>query len=97
MDFFDEDTGAWSEAAIENHTTTPADLAAFRIDFDEWMRTLPRRTRAIANRLAVGDRTGEVAKRYDVSSGRISQIRARLRDAWEEFQGESADAAIVFG
>ena len=39
--------------------------------------------------LALSHTTGEVAKRFRVSAGRISQLRRDLQRSWEEFQGEA--------
>ena len=36
--------------------------------------------------------TQEVAKKYGVTAGRISQLRRVLEESWAEFQGEAAPA-----
>ena len=41
----------------ESRNTTPADLAASRIDFSAWMQSLPRRHRRLAQYLSLGCRT----------------------------------------
>ena len=68
--------------------STPAEIAACRLDFQAWLRRLDRRRRAVAKRLAAGESTGEVACHFGVSTGRISQFRTELRDSWQAFQGE---------
>jgi len=50
----------------------------------------PRREKRIAERLAVGDPPGLVAKKFRLSPSRIWQLRRNLRQNWEEFQGEDA-------
>jgi hypothetical protein len=45
--------------------------------------------------LAIGNTTGEVAKRFDVSAGRVSQLRRELAESWKAFQGENAAPAAV--
>jgi hypothetical protein len=69
--------------------STPADLAALRIDFADWLCGLSLRHRQIALCLAGGERTSALAARYRVTPARISQIRRELADGWDCFQGES--------
>ncbi len=71
----------------EDRTATPAEVATARIDIRAWLETLSRRNRAIASLLAVGESTGATAKRFGLSSGRISQLRGELCESWEKFQG----------
>jgi hypothetical protein len=79
----------WEDALLEDHRATPADLAAARIDVQDWLNQLPRRDRGIAVRLAMGDRTGHVAQQFGVSAARISQLRQELEESWQAFQGET--------
>ena len=81
-------SGHWEELVVEDRRSTPAEIAACRLDFQAWLRRLDRRRRAVAKRLAAGESTGEVACHFRVSTGRISQYRAELRDSWQAFQGE---------
>jgi hypothetical protein len=67
---------------------TPADVAACRIDFAEWLRRLTARLRRIALALAAGETTSAAARMFGVSPARISQIRDLLKRSWEAFQGE---------
>ena len=81
-----EQRGGWKEQLVENGRSTPADLATFRIDFDAWLRTrLSPRSLRILEDLAMGERTGSVARRHGVSPSRISQLRRELQESWEEF------------
>ena len=66
----------------------PADIARVRIDFADWLKTLPRRTRRIAETLSIGETTSAVATRFHVSAARISQLRRQLKESWDEFVGE---------
>jgi hypothetical protein len=88
LDHFDEEEGHWQEALIEDKNTGPANIATIRIDFTEWLRSLPGRLRRIAKLLATGEKPGIVAKKFNVCPGRISQIRKELYRAWQDFQGE---------
>jgi hypothetical protein len=86
LDRFDEGEGTWQEAVVaDTRTAAVPDLVAFRIDFAEWLRRLSRRRRRIAEALAVGNTTGEVATRYHLSAGRVSQLRREFRALWEDF------------
>lgn len=75
-------------ALADSHRTTPADAACFRVDFEQWLSELPDRHQQLALALAEGERPGDLAKRLKLSPGRISQLRAELRDAWDAFHGE---------
>lgn len=79
----DRDTVSLDE--ISRPGDDPAEIAAFRCDFPEWIQLLSERKRAIAEALAQGDRTGTLAKRFGCSAGRISQIRQELAASWEAF------------
>ncbi len=58
-------------------------MVRVRLDFADWLKTLCRRDRKVALDLANGSRTGEVARRYDLSDGRISQLRKELHLSWD--------------
>jgi hypothetical protein len=89
---------AWRESLIENCRTPVPDQVQFRIDFPAWLDGLAHRDRRLVVALARGERVGHVARAFHLSSGRISQLRAALRNAWETFLGENqpADAAVVW-
>jgi hypothetical protein len=89
LDRFDEEENAWTEAVVEDRTAGPAEIARTRIDFNAWLKHLPRRNRRIAEALAAGQNTGDVAERFNVSAGRISQLRRELHRSWQEFLGEA--------
>jgi hypothetical protein len=75
----------WREMAVENRKTSPADIAAFRIDFQEWLRTRTARERRIIDCLATGERTTAVADRFGLTPGRVSQLRRRFEQSWTAF------------
>ena len=96
LDGFDEDEEEWQEVLLEDRRSTPSEIAACRIDFAAWLKVLSRRDRGIATTLATGETTKETGKRFKLSSGRISQIRAELKASWQAFQGEpEADLAVA--
>ena len=46
--------GVWKEWVATDHHTSPADAAAFRLDFSSWLSSLPERRRITAELLAEG-------------------------------------------
>ena len=88
LDHFDPIKRDWDEVLVADKTTGPADIAAMRIDFTEWLRILPGRLRRIANLLATGEKPGVVAQKLSLSASRISQLRKELAEAWQDFQSE---------
>ena len=82
--------GRWSSLLVEDRRAGPAETAAARIDFGHWMKTLSKRNRRLAETLALGEPTQDVARRFRLSPGRISQLRRTLKESWERFQGGAA-------
>jgi hypothetical protein len=76
----------WLQA--DNRRSTPADRAIIRIDFADWLDTLPERKRRAAELLADGLSTGEVADQLHVTPAAISQDRRWLARSWAEFQSQ---------
>ena len=86
-------SGAWKEVLVEDRRATPAELAASRIDLDDWFAQLPRPKSCIAQTLATGESTKETALRFNVTPGRVSQIRGELAEDWADFQGQTLAVA----
>ena len=87
-----ESHGDWKLALTEDHRTTPAELAALRVDFGDWLETLSPRDRRVANALATGEQTSAVARLFQLTAGRVSQLRRELYLSWQRFLGETAAA-----
>ena len=85
----DQQTGIWKEQLVEDRRAGPAATAAARLDLAAWYRTLSLRNRKIASALSMGETTADVARRYALSPGRVSQLRVWLRKHWEQFQADS--------
>ena len=60
---------------------------AFRIDFPAWRARIGGRKRLVLDALAGGDRAGEVAAKFGLSPGRVSQLRREFLDDWLAFHG----------
>jgi hypothetical protein len=82
----DQCRGAWRQTLADRRQYSPADAAAFRLDFEDWMNRLSLRKRAVATGLAQGDTTSTAAKHFRVTDARISQIRRELEAHWQSFQ-----------
>lgn len=100
LDRFDKVEGEWIEAVVEDDRTSIGDQVAFRIDFPRWLGLLTRRDRRIAEALAAGYGASEVAARFGLTPGRISQMRREYLESWREFHGErttenSADRRVA--
>jgi len=85
--------GEWKETLIEDKTSGPAEIAAARLDVETWLARMPRLKRGIAKTLATGESTSATAKRFEVTPGRVSQIRRELAENWADYQGESLACA----
>ena len=80
-----EDQEGWQDAVKDNTETPPPDQAAFRLDFPAWLKTLTARNRMVAETLAVGHSAKDVAERFNLSQGRVTQLRQQFMDEWEVF------------
>jgi hypothetical protein len=90
-----EPNGEWQEILVEDQRALPSDLAAMRIDFPAWLKTLSRQQRRVAQCLARGESTRVVAQMFQLSPGRISQMRGEFRQAWMRFQGECGTESVT--
>lgn len=87
------DSDDWRQMAIAERKDPIPDTAAFRIDFARWLRALTHRDRKMVRAFICGDRTSDVAGRFGITLGRVSQLRRRYEAAWRRFHGESDDQA----
>jgi hypothetical protein len=79
------------EERLTDNTQTPVpDQAAFRIDFPQWLKTLPVRERTMVQALMRDEQANDLSKKFGVSEGRISQLRSKFRTDWASFCGEEA-------
>ncbi len=81
--------GDWLDWLAGDNRVTPADEACFRLDFRDWLSSLPERKRRIAELLAGGETVTDIAQRVGVSQGRVSQVRTELEASWAAFQAEA--------
>jgi len=81
--------GGWRDWLVSDDHYGPADEAIFRVDFAAWLADLPERKRRIAELLAEGFGTCEVACCLGITPPAVSQAREWLARSWREFQGEA--------
>ncbi len=95
LEWPDEHSGNWSQLLVEDRRAGPAETAIARIDVATWFGSLSVRHRQIARALSQGESTAAVARKFNLSPGRISQLRSALRASWERFQGKTqSDPAV---
>jgi hypothetical protein len=77
-------------AALVDNTQSPIpEQVHFRLDFPSWLRSLNRKRRRISKAMILGHRTLDLAARFRISPGRISQLRRELRHSWRQFIKEA--------
>jgi len=77
----------WLELVADNRCTAVVHQVSFRIDFPRWLARLSRRDRKLAKFLMLGHGTAAASRRFQISLGRVSQLRQELRDSWIAFHG----------
>jgi hypothetical protein len=87
-----EPPGKWIDILVEDKRAPVPDQVAAKMDVGAWFATLTKRMKEIAKDLAFGCSTSEVAEKYGVTAGRISQLRRTLEESWLMFQGEAVAA-----
>jgi DNA-directed RNA polymerase specialized sigma subunit len=80
---------------IEDKHAGPDEIARTRIDFSDWLDSLKRRDRKVAEVFAKGETTKTAAKRFKVSAGRISQLRREFAANWRAFLGDDPGPAAA--
>jgi DNA-binding NarL/FixJ family response regulator len=80
----------WRQTVLEDRHVSPADQAAFNLDFQQWRGGFAHRQRRIIDCFAAGHTTSAVANRFGLTSARISQLRRQFERSWTKFQGIAA-------
>ena len=60
---------SWKSLVVEDQRSGPAEVAATRIDFGDWLATLPNVRRRMVSEMSEGYSTSELAETYSVSRG----------------------------
>jgi hypothetical protein len=90
-----DDDRQWCEVLVEDRRADAAAIVQTKLDFSDWLASLNRRDRRVAEFLANGESTRSAARRFKVSDGRISQLRKELAESWHRFVGDEPDAATA--
>ena len=88
----DGEHGTLRSSLVEDRRAGPADIAAARIDVASWFQKMSETHRRIAQALAMGDTTSDVARQSGLSSARISQIRSLLKASWHALHQRGSEA-----
>lgn len=86
--------GTWEDALEDNAQTPVPEAVAFKLDFPAWLDTLSARNRGVAEDMAVGHHTQELAELHAVSPARISQLRRQFHESWAHFTDAEPAAAV---
>lgn len=84
----------YEERLRDNTRTPPDEQAGFRCDFADWLQTLTSRERRLVVLMSMNERTKDLARRFGLSAGRISQMRRSLCADWQHFTGDVETAAV---
>ncbi len=87
-DISTESSNPLSDALADNTVSEVPDQAAFRIDYPAWRRRFGRRDRRMIDTMTLGHRTKDLAQKFKISEGRISQKRREYQDDWHQFHGD---------
>jgi hypothetical protein len=84
------------DALHDNTRSAVPDQVAFRFDFPAWLASLGTRNRSIAEDMAQGHRTGELADTYGLSPARVSQLRREFCSDWHTYCGDlpASDSSV---
>jgi hypothetical protein len=82
-------TSTWVEDIVDTHGSDLLGQVTFYLDFPRWLYRQTQRNRHIAIQLMCGFTTGEVARNFNLSSSRISQLRREFANSWQLFVEDS--------
>jgi hypothetical protein len=75
----------WDDALKDNTQTPVPSQVIFRVEFPIWRSRRSKRDQRIIDRLLLGEQTGAVAQAFDLSPGRIAQLRRQFHADWLRF------------
>ena len=90
-----DDDRQWCEVLVEDKRADAAAIVQMKLDFSDWLASLKRRDRRVAEFLAQGETTKAAARKFRVSAGRISQLRKELAANWRAFIGDDPGPAAA--
>lgn len=81
-DFSTLSTNPLAEALTDNTQSEVPEQVAFRVDFPNWILTYPERNREVIFEMMLKRTTTELARKFKLSQGRISQLRLEFSQDW---------------
>jgi hypothetical protein len=81
----------YEERLRDNTRTPPPEQAAFRIDWPRFLQTLTGRDRKLARFLSLGHSAKAAAAKFNLSPGRVTQLRQQWCREWRCRQGEEGE------
>jgi hypothetical protein len=82
---------AFDLALIDNRVSPVPDQVSFRVDFRGWLATRTDRDRRIIHDMMLNERTLDLADKYGISPGRVSQLRRQYMEDWFKFCGDAVN------
>ncbi len=79
----------WDEHFLDDSATPVLDQVRFKLDWQAFLKSLPRRHRRMLRSLAQGHPANQVAEAFHVSPSRITQLRQQWQRQWLAFTGDS--------
>ena len=83
-----EDVDACEERLHDNMVTPVPDQASFRLAYPQFVRSLGRRDRQMAHFLSLGNSATEAARKFELTPGRVTQLRQQWCRDWHALHGE---------
>ena len=80
-----------TDALIDNTRSPVDEQVCCRLDFPTWLGGLGERNRRLAEDMALGHRTRDLARAYGVCPSRVSQLRREFCRDWLAFCAELPD------
>lgn len=77
---------------VQDRNPQPSTIACYNIDYQNWVNSLNTKKREILFAILEEATTAEMAQRFSISPGRISQIRRELISSWKEFVGDEEES-----
>ncbi len=90
-DFSTESTNPLAEALADNTKSPVPDQVQFRCDFPAWLTTRTNRDRRLIERMAMCERTKDLARKFGLSEARVSQLRREYQEDWVRFADGTPD------
>jgi hypothetical protein len=79
------------EGLTDNTRSPVPDQVQFRCDFPAWLTTRTHRDRRLIERMAMRERTKDLARKFKLSEARVSQLRREYHEDWDRYGEDTPD------